>query len=923
MRLGRCDPSACSPQIAAVRIPTIQSCSILAIGCNVWKVVLMKSILHNANVPALRYTLATLAAAFAFAAMWLWAIEVWQRPLRTIHLDENWMRFAAISASLIAMIAWPGNLRRRWWLRAGIWATVCTSVGFCLHFAAREAAARALFKHPLVIEASWSWITTPPPSPPGFWSEIFAELRDKIQFPAIDRYHPDDEYLPHLIETSRWPVRRAWIEKVMRNQGAAFLVTAEWNHYFPAVVGQDVTLRNRRELIELLNDIHLDPSLSHTNRDAAVLWMSLIVLTDPVEFADRRVQVRDAMLKQNHPPWAGREDVGMRMIDALLAFDTHDEAARLTQRFLDDDYLTRRALRERVRGFDAHVDAIIQTIEGQERTINFRYSAAMLVDLIQMVSRMSDEAAAARTRDWIQKTYLQWIDYPYHTIVDFGHHQENSISHDLRMLFQEEQMQSLAKHAEQILIEAKNPLYGESSRGRRDPVSQAMLIWILLDERRQNALSRQIADFIAEKASASQIASRYDSYLLKIWNDLSDTHQQHFSGTLRQKLETQLATDGIGGGHRSLAMSYWVHPSLGLTEAETLALIAIRGHYNMIHMREAPTPPEFSTQGVEVYLDACENAVGIPADQSIRIGDDGTLAFPPGMLNHMFDSPNRGIISPATLPPRTHFLLSLIQRGIVSPEHLGEDLLPVARVSPMLVLSIFRDPHFDSMSLLLDEKDDFRFLRVVLESHDAQIFEALPEALKNHSIPQDAIDIITTHFLCLTTIGDLAQRIRAYKILFELEEHLASSQRDILRREFSDFLERERPSLDEWEPLAKRNHFHAPVNRMEWGDDDLSARFGWMGSIYTETAHGLMARHKHPDIVDEVFFHLANASTATPLRQRRLSLEDVMTSDDWNTRPPKLPLSPTPWQQARELHLRRPDLDFPDRALFRPTRRNR
>ncbi len=323
----------------------------------------MKSALHNANVPALRYTLATLAAAFAFAAMWLSAIEVWQRPLWTINLDENWMRFAAISASLIAMIAWPGNQRRRWWLRAGIWATACTSMGFFLHFAAREAAARALFKHPVVEEASWSWITTSPPSPPGFWSEIFAELRDKIQLPAIDRYRPDDEYLPHLIETSRWPVRRAWIEKMMHDEGAAFLVTNGWNHYFPAVVGQDVTMRNRRELIELLNDIHLDPSLPDTSRDAAVLWMSLIVLTDPVEFADWRVPVRDAIFKQNHPPWAGRMDVGMRIIDALLAFDTHDEAARLTQSFINDAYLTRRALRERVRGFDSHATAIIEAIE--------------------------------------------------------------------------------------------------------------------------------------------------------------------------------------------------------------------------------------------------------------------------------------------------------------------------------------------------------------------------------------------------------------------------------------------------------------------------------------------------------------------------------------------------------------------------------
>lgn len=34
--------------------------------------------------------------------------------------------------------------------------------------------------------------------------------------------------------------------------------------------------------------------------------------------------------------------------------------------------------------------------------------------------------------------------------------------------------------------------------------------------------------------------------------------------------------------------------------------------------------------------------------------------------------------------------------------------------------------------------------------------------------------------------------------------------------------------------------------------------------------------------------------------------------------PPAPPYIATPWQRARELHLRRPDLEFPDRAIYQP-----
>lgn len=77
--------------------------------------------------------------------------------------------------------------------------------------------------------------------------------------------------------------------KVMNDANAVVLATRDWRRLLPAIVGQDVTLAGRNELIGLQHELSNDPSAAPACRDAATFWMGLIILTDTPEFERWRI----------------------------------------------------------------------------------------------------------------------------------------------------------------------------------------------------------------------------------------------------------------------------------------------------------------------------------------------------------------------------------------------------------------------------------------------------------------------------------------------------------------------------------------------------------------------------------------------------------------------------------------------------------
>ena len=135
------------------------------------------------------------------------------------------------------------------------------------------------------------------------------------------------------------------------------------------------------------------------------------------------------------------------------------------------------------------------------------------------------------------------------------------------------------------------------------------------------------------------------------------------------------------------------------------------------------------------------------------------------------------------------------------------------------------------------------------------------------------------------------------------------------------------PALDEWpvELLRSAPDQWGPRSRwseqVSWADDALAAEFAWSSQIKRETgirAHAIDGPSHGP-----VFAYLAAGLDFTPLSWDYLSAvflpEATTPVRSYRRRggPPALPLEPTPWQRARELHQRRPDLAFPDRARLR------
>lgn len=109
-----------------------------------------------------------------------------------------------------------------------------------------------------------------------------------------------------------------------------------------------------------------------------------------------------------------------------------------------------------------------------------------------------------------------------------------------------------------------------------------------------------------------------------------------------------------------------------------------------------------------------------------------------------------------------------------------------------------------------------------------------------------------------------------------------------------------------------------------WEDDALSAALSWSSEVRREGY-----RYPGPGVAERsagVFSYLAQAFVSdeeagiAPMFLDDYGIDKPIPLPCWARRPLELPVEPTPWQRARALHLRRPDLSWPDHAWYRPGR---
>ena len=214
--------------------------------------------------------------------------------------------------------------------------------------------------------------------------------------------------MSRLVSYSRWPVRREFVKRMMTDEKHAAYLAGRWDECFPAVTGADVDLAHRRDLMEMFRTIHGNLSVSECSRQAASLWMGLVFLTDPVEFARWRGPIRDAMLGVSDPIQAEYHDCWMRVLDTLLAYDPPASWPVATEALISNPTTLRRAVRERVRGVMSHFDAVVREFEASERAEDWGGAFALWQDTGRW---LAEELAPEHLKTLVENSRSRWDPY--------------------------------------------------------------------------------------------------------------------------------------------------------------------------------------------------------------------------------------------------------------------------------------------------------------------------------------------------------------------------------------------------------------------------------------------------------------------------------------------------------------------------------
>lgn len=234
---------------------------------------------HHKSNRVLPLMAAIVSLAVGFISAVLWASEPWQRPLFLLRVADGFWLGIAIAGFGASAVVWPAfGTRRHWaWRAMGCIALSGFILPTALHVRG-SAAVAALLDHDEVWKISEPGFSRPDPQQSWvdvmkkFWREeilhFFEAPRTYLASDGLEEIIPPDAY-DHLLETCRWPTRRAFICEILTDESRVRLATHHWHRMFPAVIVQDVTLSHRSEWLEWLDERAAEKSTPAACRDAA------------------------------------------------------------------------------------------------------------------------------------------------------------------------------------------------------------------------------------------------------------------------------------------------------------------------------------------------------------------------------------------------------------------------------------------------------------------------------------------------------------------------------------------------------------------------------------------------------------------------------------------------------------------------------
>jgi hypothetical protein len=201
-------------------------------------------------------------------------------------------------------------------------------------------------------------------------------------------------------------------DSMVDDQKRAKFLVQNWKDYFPAIIGADVSLKHRRDWMSRLNGLRKDDSLTAISRQTAILCMALVILTDPPEFENWRIPVRDAMLGWRKPLAPAIIDVWMRTIDMLLVLDPPGSWTGLTEPLTTNHDHFRYAMRLPVRGLAGNFEAVMREFELFESRNQTEHGFALWHGAGASLEHWPEafgESETAGIRNWRRDVLFRWL----------------------------------------------------------------------------------------------------------------------------------------------------------------------------------------------------------------------------------------------------------------------------------------------------------------------------------------------------------------------------------------------------------------------------------------------------------------------------------------------------------------------------------
>jgi len=883
------------------------------------------------------------ATASAILLIWtlitglLWGLERWQRPSFTrIPSDGMLLLVACLGVLGMAVLQGFKNKAAHFWRRLLIVCLCGVVLLLALHFGCREMAVSAL-KTRLDEHSSL----------PSGWVKVGSETLSTKLHKLLENYRVsspdwlvervnalDVRFSPtpdQLIEQSRWSVRRAMAEVMVSDSKRAKFLMENWADYFPAFIGPDVTLECRSDLMERLHVLQQKRGRSLNSSQTIDFCMALIVLTDPLEFEKWRVPVRDAMLQRETLANHNRE-LWMRTIDTLLALDPPESWVELTAPLTKQHSDFRIAMRQPVRGLVGNFDALLSVFDLYEHH-NHRSDAFVLWqgvgDSLEAWPEALDEDVEERIRNWRRDTLFRWLmtytDDGKSKFRYFGAFEEMKNDFAVLELTHEQQMQ-LAKAAVTLAHTATST--DESNK-------QAIVGYLrhldkvapyLTNDQREN-LGRSLIPLIIKPEIFHQ-STRDDliyfdhTWTLWLWEiePLMSPEQRDSLQAILAPLMSKLRLDAhstfvllcVDAWSERPAMSreFWLACAWN-GWWRTVPANTPREQLDLFESHLLPVPP-VDQKVIDVLALDFEAALAMGGYAGLQSSLDQRLNHGMKSAPHSFGGTSygkfrrwqiNGTYGAATLAE--FFKSELYLRGLIeSEEVILQNLKEQAKdVRSITNEDIYRSPHADKIwrdTLNNPHTAGVEATQYIGKENEDSPLHGLITTME--TTPPDEAVVRAVWDALLQRSHNAKYKAEIYGALFRLSHLMPRKERLAMRRDASVgyflFTNSHTGSGFGYEP----NPLLYPGGGIgiPWEDDELSAKYSWKTAISRQVKQ--FPRLKTESHRAEVFSYLAHDVTPIQELGKRREGPEVVH--------PSAPLPPTPWQRARELHLRRPDLEF-------------